>query len=158
MVWARVFLKIDISASKKFFQVIKNFLVFLDELEKKSRLNFVSSLDLLFGAWVFHIDCETPFSIDKTNDIIRCYLRHMHLSESFSCRSRATGYYDSADFLRCVCFIIHSYYNIKMKQRKISQGHLPFHSTHSDKPFQGVFPLLTTDPKVNAAFLCRTAF
>lgn len=77
MVGASIFLEIHIAATEEFFEFIENFFVFLDKLEKKSWLNFCSSLDLLFGIRIFHIDCEASLSINKTDDIIWCYLFHM---------------------------------------------------------------------------------
>ncbi len=70
MVDTCIFLEIHIATSEKFLQLIKNFFVFLDKFEIKSRFNFCSSLDLLSGIRIFHINCETSFSINKTNDII----------------------------------------------------------------------------------------
>ena len=67
---AVVFLKIDITATEEFFQLIKNFLVFLHQLNIKSRLNFYSPFTRGEIFWISDINGKTAFTINQTYDVI----------------------------------------------------------------------------------------
>lgn len=122
MIGTGIFLKIHVTAPKVFFQCLEDFFVSLDQLQKKPWFYFCSSLDLFIRIRILHINCEASFSVNKTNDIIWRYFLHKHRSEPFI--SRIESYYSSADFLRCVSFIIQYHCNTTLKQRKISRGYL----------------------------------
>ena len=67
---AVVFLKIDITATEEFFQLIKNFLVFLHQLNIKSRLNFYSPFTRGEIFWISDINGKTAFTINQTDNVI----------------------------------------------------------------------------------------
>lgn len=72
MVRTGVFLKIDIPATEEFFQRVEDFLIFLHELDIKSRLHFYPSLARreIFG--IPHIHGKTAFAINQTDNVICC--------------------------------------------------------------------------------------
>ena len=98
-----IFLKIDASTTKVLLQSIQYFLVLFDELDVEFWFYRHSSLLGTRQSWITNVDREASFTVYKTCNVI--WVKIMHVSEPFI-RPLGRGYYGSADFWRCVSFII----------------------------------------------------
>ena len=70
MIKARIFLKINISASKKFFNS-KRIFVFLNQFNVKSRLGLYSFRFLDELLWIFDIKGKASLTVNQSSNVIR---------------------------------------------------------------------------------------